>query len=202
MNKLNENLEKEVKVRTQRIEHLNTVLRAIRNVNQLIVQEKDRKTLIKKACENFVEFRDFQSAWIALLDDDGKIIDFAGEGGNINISKPDKKFLHDYIPNCLKEALKTDDIVLIEDMESDCQGCPRLKSHKEGDWSAMSVGLKSGGKCYGVINVSLPTCYVTDKEERSLFMEVAKDIAFALSNMGLEEKRKRAEEEKKVELRC
>ena len=158
------------------------------------MQEKNRKTLIKKACKNFVAVRDFQSAWIALVEDGGKIIDFAGQGGNIDIPKPDEEFLRDYIPYCLKEALKTDDIVLIEDMQSDCQGCPRLKLHKEGEWGAMSAGIKTGGKCYGVINVSLPTHYVTNKEYQSLFMEAAGDIAHALYSMELEEKRKQAEE--------
>lgn len=154
LNKLNKNLEKEVNARSQRIEHLNTVLRAIRNVNQLIVQEKDRKTLIKKACKNFVEIRDFQSAWIALLDDEGKIFDIAEEGFSKDFPKLNEEIFRDYIPYCLNEALKTDDLVLIENMESDCKGCPGLKLHKEGKWGAMSVGLKSGGKCYGVKNVS------------------------------------------------
>ena len=104
LNELNKNLEDEVKVRTERIEHLNTVLRAIRKINQLIVQEKDRKTLIKKVCENFVEIRDFQSAWIALLDDDDDIIDFAGEDGNIDIPKLDKNFIRDYIHKACSAA--------------------------------------------------------------------------------------------------
>jgi len=51
--------------RTQ-LEHLNRVLRAIRNVNQLIVREKDRERLIRQACELLVETRGFNGAWIAL----------------------------------------------------------------------------------------------------------------------------------------
>jgi DNA-binding response OmpR family regulator len=195
LNKLNENLEEEVKARTQRIEHLNAVLHAIRNVNQLLVKEKDHEILIKKACKNFIKTRGFYSAWIVLFDDDGKIIDFAGEGGNIDISKPDEKFLRDYIPYCLKEALKTDDIVLIEDMESDCKGCPWLKLHKEGKSCSMVLNLKYGEKNYGILNVLLPDRHFSDKEEQSLFKEIAEDIAFGLYSMELEEKRKQAEEE-------
>ncbi|MCK4677835.1 MAG: response regulator, partial [Bacteroidales bacterium] len=198
LNKLNENLEEEVKARTQRIVHLNAVLRAIRNVNQLLVKEKNREILIKKACKNFVKTREFHSAWIAIFDDEGNIIDFAGEGGNIDIAKPDEKFLRDYIPHCFNEALKTDDIVLIENMESDCKDCPWLKLHKEGKSGSMVLNLKYGEKNYGILNISLPARYISDKEEQSLFKEVAGDIAFALYSIELEEKRKQAEEELKI----
>lgn len=193
LNKLNENLEEKVKARTQRIEHLNAVLSAIRNVNQLIVQEKDRKTLIKKACENFVEVRDFQSAWIALLDDDGKIMDFAGEGFGENIPEIDNQFLHDYTPHCVEEVLKIDPIFLLEDKKSDCKNCPRLKYHKESENGSVVLNLKYGGKNYGILNVALPARYINNKEEQSLFIEIAEDIAFALYNMEMEEKRKQTE---------
>jgi len=39
------------------IEHLNQVLHAIRNVDQLIVREKDPRVLIQEACKLLVETR-------------------------------------------------------------------------------------------------------------------------------------------------
>ncbi len=53
----------------ERIEHLNLALRAIRNVNQLITQEKDRDRLIKGACDNLTENRGYDYAWVVLLDE-------------------------------------------------------------------------------------------------------------------------------------
>ncbi|MCX6010037.1 MAG: PAS domain S-box protein, partial [Chloroflexi bacterium] len=38
----------------KKIQHFNLVLRAIRNVNQLIAKGADRDSLLKGACENFV----------------------------------------------------------------------------------------------------------------------------------------------------
>jgi hypothetical protein len=52
----------------ERVEHLNRVLRAIREVNQLIVSEKDRDALIERACEILPETRGYRHAWIALTD--------------------------------------------------------------------------------------------------------------------------------------
>ncbi len=49
----------------KRLHHLNGILRAIRNVNQLIVVEKDRQQLIEKACRLLTEGRGYLSASLA-----------------------------------------------------------------------------------------------------------------------------------------
>jgi len=59
-----------VDIREQRkyefkIEHLNEVLRAIRNVNQLITKEKNEGKLLQKACEILVEVKDYTSVCIS-----------------------------------------------------------------------------------------------------------------------------------------
>lgn len=46
----------------EKIEHLNAVLKAIRNVNQVITTEKDRDRLIEKACGHLVETRGYHMA--------------------------------------------------------------------------------------------------------------------------------------------
>lgn len=56
-----------------RAEHLNAVLRAVRDVNQLITQEKDRSRLIQKACEHLASSHGCHSVWIALFDESGRL---------------------------------------------------------------------------------------------------------------------------------
>ena len=53
------------------LRHLNAILSAIRNVNQLIVFEKDRAQLIRKSCMMLIETENFLSAWIVLYDTEG-----------------------------------------------------------------------------------------------------------------------------------
>ena len=50
----------------ERIQHLNTLLRATRNVSQLIAREKDRDRLIQGACDCLSEARDYHSTWMSL----------------------------------------------------------------------------------------------------------------------------------------
>jgi len=174
----------------EREKHLIAVLKAIRNVNQIIIQEKNCKILIKKACENFVEARGFQSAWIALFDEKSKLIHFEGEDLDKNFNKLKNNISHANLPKCINLALQQDDVVLIKEMSEDCLDCPIVKIHKGKNRSGMARSLKYGGKCYGVVSVSLALRFVDDKEEQALFDEVAGDIAYALYNIEVEEQRK------------
>ena len=51
-----------------RLEHLNSVLQSLQNINQLIVHEKRRGPLIQMACKNLTHARDLHGAWIVLTD--------------------------------------------------------------------------------------------------------------------------------------
>jgi hypothetical protein len=55
----------------KRLEHLNAVLRAIRSVNQLITQERNRDRLLQGACDRLIETCGYRNVWIALLDERG-----------------------------------------------------------------------------------------------------------------------------------
>jgi len=178
----------------EKTEHLNAILRAIRNVNQLIIQEKDRHLLTKKACRNFIETRGFRGAWIVLFDDQGKVIDFAEDGLDLELPKLDENLLRNFTPSCFAKALKSDDVVLLRNVDTECKDCPRFEEYKDKGWSVMSKSLKYESKNYGIINVSLETRYIEDKEEHSLFDEVAGDIAYALYNLDVEEQGQKAKE--------
>ncbi|MCK4964936.1 MAG: response regulator, partial [Dehalococcoidia bacterium] len=64
----------------EKIRHLNLVLLTIRNVNQLITKEGDRGGLLEGVCKNLTESRGYYSAWIALLDESGKLTEYAESG--------------------------------------------------------------------------------------------------------------------------
>lgn len=59
-------------------EHLKGVLSVIRNVNQLIVREKDKHALIQESCNILASEHVFVDAWIVLTDSDEKIEYIAG----------------------------------------------------------------------------------------------------------------------------
>jgi len=176
----------------EKIDHLTTVLRAIRNVNQLITIEKDSKRMIKGACVELVEARGYFNAWIALLDESSMLVSTAEAGLGKDFTPIVEMLKRGELTACGRRALKQSGVIIIEEPLSTCIDCPL--AHKYGDGGAMTVRLEYGRKVYGLMSVSIPRDLAADEEEQTLFREVAGDIAQALHNINLEEERKLAEE--------
>ena len=169
----------------RRIEHLNTVLLSIRNVNQLITQEKDREKLLQSCCSILTETRGYFNAWIARVDEKGRFVS-AYESGLGGFFAPMKALLQrGGMTACGKSALAKGGVALHEDSVAACGDCP-LSAAYEGR-GAMTVRLEYEGRVYGLLAVSVPAEFVRDEEEHDLLMEVAGDIAFALHDRELAE---------------
>ncbi|MBT4363441.1 MAG: PAS domain S-box protein [Desulfobacteraceae bacterium] len=176
---------------TEKIEHLNLGLRAVRNVNRLLVKEKDRDRLLKGICDILTKNRSYDKAWLVVLDDSGKFDTFAESG----ISK-------DFIPvldilkqgemvDCAQRALKQKTSVLIKNPSSSCVDCPL--SIKYSDWGAITVPLVYEENVYGLLSVSIPKELISDDIEQALVEEIAEDIAFGLYRIKREEDHKKTD---------
>ena len=169
----------------EKIKHLNLVLRAIRNVNQLIVREKNRERLLKGACENLVKTRGCYSTWVALLDKKGKLETYAEAGLGKAFLPMIELLKRGKLTTCSQKALKQQGVVTTESPESTCPECPLAQEYS--GRGAMTIRLEHSGKVYGLISVSIPAYLAVDQEEQSLFKEVAGDIAFSIHNIELDE---------------
>ena len=189
-------LEREVAERKkaeEKIKHLNQMLRAIRKVNQLIVVEKNTISLLQGVCDNLIENRGYNSVWIAILDESGRLVNSAEAGLGKDFLPLVERLKSGDLPYCGRKTLSKSGVVIIKDPSSSCTDCPL--SEKFHDAEAMSIRLEYEEKVYGMLVVSLPAGFVLNEEEQSLFHEVAGDVAFALHDMELEEERNRAEED-------
>ena len=92
-----------------RIDHLSGMLRAIRNVNQLIVREKDPDDLARKACEILLDVRGYTGVWIVRETGDGLNPAFAGAGWNGSFEGFCNKIGEGWLPDCAKTAAETDE---------------------------------------------------------------------------------------------
>jgi PAS domain S-box-containing protein len=176
----------------KKIDRLNRVLRAIRNVNKLITREKDRNILLQKACAHLIETQGYFSAWVALLDETNKLITTAEAGLGKDFLPMVSLLKHGKLPDCITKALVKTELVVIKDASSICRECPI--SEKYCSKGALTIRLQSNNKIYGVLSVSIDLSLFPLDEELSLFTEVTEDIAFALRNIELEEGQKQAEE--------
>ena len=175
----------------EKVQHLNLVLRAIRNVNQLIATGTDRDGLLKGACDTLVKTRGYYSAWIALLDGSGKLVTAAEAGLGKSFLQVMERLKRGELTHCGCKVLEKPGVLVIKDVSSECEDCPLAKEDTGRD--AMSVRLEYGGKVYGLMTVSIPPGRAAEKEELDLLKEISQDIAFALYSMEQEQERKRME---------
>ncbi len=169
----------------ERIEHLNLVLRAIRDVNQLIVREKNRGKLIREVCSTLTESRGYSTAWIMLFNERGKYSDSAESGLGKGFTPLLKELKCGNFPACVQLPQLRSGLVEIIDPSMTCADCPIADIYS--DMGRITVWLKHAEKVYGVLSVSYGIDITVNEEELSLFKEIAGDIAFALYNIKLDE---------------
>ncbi len=177
----------------ERLRHLTEVLRAVRNVNQLITHEKDRAALLRRSCEILTETRGFRSAWIATLDAAGQLQATAESGIGAGFATIQSEMGRGQWPECCRLAIERPHVVTLHSTETDCARCPVAHTYR--DTAAMAHRLFHAGRTYGVLVVALPASLADDSEEQALFEEVAGDIGYALYAIEMEEAHRRLEEE-------
>jgi len=176
-----------MQISTSKIEHLNGALRAIRNVNRLLVNENDRDRLLETICRVLIESRSYDKVWIAVLDAQGELEAYAESGigsdfGDIVTSGQLQKGI-----TCAQKALSQEDTYFIKNpaTATECKECPLVSRHA--GWGALTVRLMHGGEIHGLLSVSIPNEMVSDDVEQALIAEIAGDIAFGLHRLKREE---------------
>ncbi|NQV34380.1 MAG: response regulator [Phycisphaeraceae bacterium] len=189
LNKLDQDLKSEIAKRRhaeEKARHLNTLLRTIRNINQLIVTEKDHERLLQGFCESLSEIHGHCGAWSVLLDDSDKLM-LAAESGLSEVFRPWVGRMKRGEWNCcVKRALSQTGVLIIRDPASACGDCPLIQRCRG---KAMATRLEYEGKVFGLIGITLGDNREIAREEKSLFEEVAGDMAFALYSLQLQEAR-------------
>jgi len=181
----------------KRIAHLNSILRAIRNVNQLITREKDRDKLVQQACLELIETRGYKSAWMTVCDESGAHMVCAAAGLEGRFEAFSEQLKTGWLPTCCQLAREKAGPVVIVSQPETCTGCGL--ELKRNDYAVICIALKHNGKLYGFLTVSLPVGLVNQAEELVLFEEVSNDLAFALYSLDLERRRELAAEAALVE---
>jgi len=176
----------------EKLERLNLILQTIRNINRLIVNEKDRSRLLEGVCANLTENRSYYNAWIAILEED-RLTEYAEAGLGRDFLPMAEEMGRGKLSQCAEKALIHSEVISTDDPISMCKDCPL--SAKYADRGAMTIRLAYGEKVYGILCVSIPKELIRDEEERDLFKEVADDISFSLNKFEAEDDREIFEKE-------
>lgn len=176
----------------RRIEHLNSVLKALRTVDQFIVREKDKRKLLQKICTSLTESLSYREVWTILLDDEHTPVECIHSGMD-HVSLDIQRFVTQKIlPPCAQQVLSEPGVVVIDDI-SQCDGC--ILKKKEKKLKTLVSRLESGNHMYGILIAAIPQSLQMNEEEVSLFSEIATDIGYALHNIAVETEREHAVKE-------
>jgi K+-sensing histidine kinase KdpD len=168
------------KLKEKKIKHLYSILKAIRNINQLIVRLEDKIKLINGVCEELKEVRDYKFAWITLMDSDQKVTEFAEAGIEEQGSSILETLKSEAIPYCWLKLLDKHKINIIFNHEKICENCP-LKILPD-DYNTIVLKMENHKRIYGFLGVAILKTIKIEPEELKLLFEVAKDLAFGLYN--------------------
>ena len=177
----------------EKIGHLNAVLHTIRNVNQLILKEKDRDKLLQGICDTLVQTHHYYSAWVVLFSVSRNLVTASEAGVGDGFQELVSQIRDGKLPDCMQRVLAQSEVTVIHDPPSFCPDCPIAKRY--GGREILSIRLEYEGVTYGIISVSTVEGFTAGDEEKDLLKDVASDIAFTLYNMEMEKQRTLAIEE-------
>jgi len=198
---VNENLKTQITERKQaedHIQYLRRVLMAIRDVNQLIVHEKNRQKLLQGTCDILNQTRDYKLVWIGLVREDSMEVTPMAQAGfeegylkSIKITWDDSETGK----GPTGTAIRTRKPLVMHNIAGNPKYKPwREEAMKYGYASSITVPLVYENRVFGALNVYATITDAFDEEAIGLLVEVAQDIAFALYNVEVEEKRQLAED--------
>ncbi len=186
----------------EKIIRLNRLYSVLSDINQAIVHIRDRQKLLDEACRIAVEKGLFRMAWIGIVAPDTLRVHPVAQNG----------FMEGYLDNILisirdvpedtginSTAIRDGKHFICNDIENDPYTVSwRDEALKRGYRSLAAFPLQVGWRVIGAFNVYAPEPHFFDNEEIRLLDELAADISFALESMEQENRRKRAEEARRL----
>ncbi len=164
--------------KNREIEHLNSILQALLNINRIITQEDDIEQVIDKIVKELVAERRYTTCWIILFDENLKVNHYAESGLGLVFDEFIEFLDEKGITKHLKEAMGNKNINFALKNTEDCKECPLFEYEDVGRTMLHSISFKN--KVFGTISVTIPDDYSISSREFDVFTEIANDIGYAL----------------------
>ena len=173
----------EWKERERQIGHISRLLRAVGDINQLILHEREEGRLLSSACRRLRENGGYGLVEAVLLDEAGRPTKFFGAG---------RRRSRGDLPACAVRALDRKHSIFIPDVAKQtwCAGC----AHRSEGWSVCFL-LGPGDRPTGVFRVDNAAPSYDQHQEITLLEEIAADLGFALQGLRREGERRAMETE-------
>lgn len=187
----------ERKAAEAKIQRLTQLYAALSACNQAIVRCKTEAELFERVCQSAVRAGGMKMAWIGLVNHQNNLVEpVASEGDNqaylekIKISI-DAKSVYGQGPTGI--ALRMNEPYWCQDFMQD-PATLKWRERSKGAWgSSATVPICRGGRVVGAFNLYAGVKEAFDDDARTLLIEMAMDIGYALDNFDKEARRTLAE---------
>lgn len=169
----------------QKVDHLYHIFRSLRTISDAIHQEKDLRSLLEKICTIIIQNRGYNNIRIILFDKKGMISTAYQAGLGERFEELISYLEAGNLTACTQKALQNDGRPILCQPTMTCRKCPLYESHI-GHY-ALTRRLEYREEVLGIVSVTLTGSLAQDPDERSLFEELSRDIAYAIHYNILEE---------------
>ncbi len=176
-----------------KIQNLNSLLRSVREINQLIVQEDELETLMGRAAEKLVETRNYYNVEISVLERGSEKIKTIASSGKY----PEKEWMmtkdgDGHAPKCVKEVLKDSSPEIIKNPEKYCRDCDYRND--ENPQKTLLVPIIHQSNLTGILSACYKSEGKISQDELDLLKEVGEDLGLAREKIIVEEKLRESKE--------
>jgi PAS domain S-box-containing protein len=162
----------------QRINYLNSLLKATKDISKLISHETKLKALAKKSCTILEKTRGYMDISISFMDDKkGMIVPIAHSGRHKRSPWEVALDGKGKAPKCVKSLVKLKTRKTYTSTVQSCKGC-RFCKHGE-DHQSILIPMMHEESLVGIMVVCLEPKHEIEDEEVELLDEIAEDLAFA-----------------------
>ncbi|MHB8863292.1 MAG: PAS domain S-box protein, partial [Pirellulaceae bacterium] len=189
----------ERKCAESQVQHLNEVLRAVRDVGELIVRERNKETLLAEACNTLIQTRGYRLVWIGgVVPDSKRVVPMASAGPAtdyldvVTVTWDESDTGRGPVGTALRERRA----IICDDTATDSNFTLwRKPALACGYRSLAAAPMIHGDRVFGAIAVYADRPAAFDDAELRLLSELAADLAFALQAIEDERERKYAEQD-------
>ncbi len=181
---------RDITERTQarrRILRLNSLLKAIREVNQALVKEDAPADLLQRSCDILHRARQYEYVWAMTFDENGEIEHAARAGIDEAFDELVSLVGTGSAPECIQHALQSTGTIRTVDLGDHCEACP-LRRVVEGGKNLIYC-FPETTEIKGLLSIRLSSDLQVDEDEEDLIVEVGTELGHGL---------RRAEAEKQL----
>jgi PAS domain S-box-containing protein len=164
----------------RRITRLNNILRAIQNINQLAVRERDSRNLLTQAGKILVDALGFRRVLAVQTDSSCRVVHAACSGSALPADQAGQLQEGQPIPVAWASCLERAEVHIGTQPAPGCAGCPAADA---AEGVVLCSRLAHAGNVHGLMSIELAAKALPDHEDVAMLSELAGDIALAIDDI-------------------